>query len=425
MSDPERWSAAFGRLRPFIGNKTGIVRAAGFLQLNYDDPRIFVATSQPARCGPLLGNAALNIGAAASLNPARAAVRAVGESLERYAAAAWRLAGPAAFRSSPADLLAAGSDFVCASEVYRFAEDQKQTKDFPFSFAANQAQNWVVGVRLMTGEPAYVPMSCTFVPYDFVDSQERMTHMPISTGCAAADNLSSATLSGLLEVIERDAFMISWRTGQFAYVVPRSSIDQCRGAIAELVMVAQASADQVRVWQLDGLAGVPVVVVALWDEKKPSGLAVGVCAAASKNDRIQGAFEEALLTRVMVRHSVEYLTCTPRAERPASLREQMMWHALSEDFLDSPLWRAPTREALDDKDVALEPTVRALEEMGHRVYAVDIATRELRLAGLSVIRIVVSGLCPLDNDARYPHLGASRLSGFCRSSLYLEPHPFP
>ena len=68
---------------------------------------------------------------------------------------------------------------------------------------------WVEGIDIRTREPLAVPAQLVCVPHIF-DEEESVLRAPISTGAAAHTDLDAALLKGLLECIERDAFMYAW-----------------------------------------------------------------------------------------------------------------------------------------------------------------------------------------------------------------------
>ena len=68
---------------------------------------------------------------------------------------------------------------------------------------------WVRGYSLTRGEQIWVPLQlATF--YNWPKDREPYLRLPISTGSAAGGILEQALYRGVLEVIERDAFMITW-----------------------------------------------------------------------------------------------------------------------------------------------------------------------------------------------------------------------
>src|SRR5262249_52574232 len=68
---------------------------------------------------------------------------------------------------------------------------------------------WVRGVSLLDGRPAWVPAAMVFMKLAPLCATERFT-LQISTGCAAHVSIDRVLVSGLSEVIERDAISLVW-----------------------------------------------------------------------------------------------------------------------------------------------------------------------------------------------------------------------
>jgi ribosomal protein S12 methylthiotransferase accessory factor len=74
--------------------------------------------------------------------------------------------------------------------------------------------DWMQGLRLSDGKPVLLPASiCIRRP-----NHRQVAPIPsaVSTGCAAGPTLEAATLSALLELIERDAVALWWMGGRSA-----------------------------------------------------------------------------------------------------------------------------------------------------------------------------------------------------------------
>ena len=69
----------------------------------------------------------------------------------------------------------------------------------------------------------------------------------------------------------------------------------------------------------------------------------------------------------------------------------------------------------------LRTVVDDLAHAGFDAVAVDLTTEDVDSVGYKVVRVVVPGLQPLDNDHTCMHLGGARLHG----ELNPDPHPFP
>lgn len=86
--------------------------------------------------------------------------------------------------------------------------------------------DWAWGTDLRSGAPVLVPADVAFYQYDYRYQRDRRAARaadPLdqlrffhesSSGCAVGSTVAEASLHALLEVIERDAFLISWFRGQ-------------------------------------------------------------------------------------------------------------------------------------------------------------------------------------------------------------------
>src|SRR5439155_5927506 len=80
---------------------------------------------------------------------------------------------------------------------------------FPFvRFDEQTVLRWVEGADLSRGCAAWLPAQLVYLP-PFPD--EAPIGYSTSSGLAAAPTFDEAVLRGLLELVERDAFMLAWR----------------------------------------------------------------------------------------------------------------------------------------------------------------------------------------------------------------------
>jgi thiazole/oxazole-forming peptide maturase SagD family component len=86
-------------------------------------------------------------------------------------------------------------------------------------FEVTQIQDWVMGTRLKSGQKVYVPTDCVFYP---MPADYQICMGITSNGVAAGQTLESAISTALMELIERDAIMVSWYSQQ-----PLKKIAQC------------------------------------------------------------------------------------------------------------------------------------------------------------------------------------------------------
>ena len=85
-----------------------------------------------------------------------------------------------------------------------------QYKNTTFSpFNADAEIGWIKGYSLVNNKCIYVPAQSTVLNYNMKNKSEFLCHTT-SNGLAAGSTMLNAILSAAQEVIERDAFMITW-----------------------------------------------------------------------------------------------------------------------------------------------------------------------------------------------------------------------
>ncbi len=146
--------------------------------------------------------------AGASVRREVAASKAIGEAIERYCAAIFDVEELplVAYREAP---------FPCIAphEFALYSREQYDSPDFPWSpFDKDTRIRWTAATDLATGVPCYVPASRVYMPYlYYIDTGDVPIDQPISTGLACQMSSAEAIRAAISEVVERDAFLITWQ----------------------------------------------------------------------------------------------------------------------------------------------------------------------------------------------------------------------
>jgi ribosomal protein S12 methylthiotransferase accessory factor len=192
-------------------------------------------------------------------------MKALGEALERYCAGVYRV--DRFTTGTPSSLSSAVSPtaFVCQTGP------------------SGEEIEWVSGENLSTGGEVLVPAEFVHFP-----PPSRRYRPPITTGLGLGSSGADALLSGLYEVIERDATMLSWY----------STFDPLELAIEDDVfetMVARAGSEGLSVTPLlvTQDIDVPVVAVAVHRDSWPQ-FALGSDANLDVDSAARSALAEAL-----------------------------------------------------------------------------------------------------------------------------------
>lgn len=422
-----------------VDPKVGIVRSARFAKLMQSEPRTFLCYAYPASIFPLAGIEGSNQGGACAVSAERAFLRACGEAIERYCSSF--TAEEQIIVYSEEELRQIALPYYSARRFYPFA-DKQYTATFPFDRPDERRDvRWVYARNFETSGTVLVPASCVFVPYRFDKRVEAFSHLPISTGLACGPSLSFAIQKGILEILERDALMISWhRRLPCARINPAS----CLGKSQDIDILLGAAGPEDAEWHLNLLTldvDVPIVSAALINPRELPKTSFGVAADLDPEMAILRAMEEALLSRFLLNRANLGDVSSETVLLPRTLRQHMVAHAVSPRLresllvlIDAPVevtyselasrWNCHDRKGkLSDR----------LMRCNLRALYLDITTPDVRDIGLSVVRVLIPEAQPLDNDHLYPYLGGKRLTlvptamGFGdRSDIWNpDPHPFP
>ena len=429
---------ALSRFAVLVDPKIGIIRSVDVIKLSEIDPSVYLAHAEPCDTIPLAGIAAANRGAACARDADRAVLRACGECVERYCSAFFdfdtlRLA-------RPLELAAEGKAYVSTGEIYPFAESQYAAPGFPYERVTPHTRiRWIRG-QTMVGMEVWIPASCVFVPYLFESGVEPFTHMPISTGLAAGPSLESCIDKGVCEIIERDALMIIWYA---RIAVPRIDPLSCYGISPEIDALLGSIRTVGTSWLINCLTvdvDIPVVSAALVDEGSTPLTSFGIAANMDPTRALQNALEEAVMTRLLVNRSSELLDSQARGDQECrTLRDHLLAHAGSEGLIRRMQFLTSDGPWVEFKNVgwSFDSTITAHQkcrEAGFEPVWTDITTPDVSELGFKVVRTIMAGMQPLDNDHRYRHLGGARLLGVPQKlgyelrsieQLNQDPHPFP
>ncbi|WP_432078133.1 TOMM precursor leader peptide-binding protein [Streptomyces sp. YPW6] len=312
---------------------------------------------------------------------------------------------------------------------------------------------WVWGHSLRDDAPILVPSRLAHYSAG-VDADNFV--FECSNGCATGGSLEEAILFGLLELVERDAFLLAW------YGRARLTEIDLTGATAPAVrpMLDRAALHGYDVHAFDtrmDLAVPVVTALAVRRDGGPGTLSFSAAAGFDPADTVEAALSEVLtyiphlpyqvaerraeleemekdFTKVrhlkdhaqlyglpsMARHAAEYLE--PAAVLPAA-----------EVFADWEPLRPRTGDLLDDLRLLRDE----LTGTGYDVIAVDQTTPEQHRMGLHTVSTVVPGLLPLDfgwSRQRALHLprlrtapraAGRRTEDLPEAEIRAVPHPFP
>ncbi|GAB2693527.1 TOMM precursor leader peptide-binding protein [Paenibacillus thermoaerophilus] len=336
-------------------------------------------------------------------------------------------------------------------KVGLYTKEQYARPDFPFEpFDPDRPIDWVWGYSFLQDRPVLVPELLAY----YSTSCGHGFVYETSNGCALGGSLEEAIFYGILEVVERDSFLMTWYAQ-----LPLPRLDPYSAGDRELRLMIE---------RLQAVAGFEVLVFnatmengipSVWTvakNTKPRGVNL-ICAAGAHPDPVRAVksslhelaamlmtFDEKFesnreeymqmlhdpfLVRQMEDHSMLY--ALPQAEERLHflLDGDRPMRTFDEEF--GP--KARHADLTDD----LRDLLRSFRRLNLDVIVVDQTTPEIRRNGLYCVKVLIPGMLPMTFGHRFTRLaGLERVLrvpaqlGYAKEPLTPEqlnphPHPFP
>ena len=357
-------------------------------------------------CESAFPHALVGGGSGLSLRDARAA--AIGEAVERYSAS---IVDPDACVVASAREL--GPQAVDPARFALFSERQYATRGFPYvRFEADTRLSWIAGVSLPDRAPAWLPAQLVHLAGH--EDEPRICRTT-SSGLACHATEEGATLRALLELLERDAFMITWKAR-----ISWPLLESFDAPFLEPTGLRWSAIDLSAFWDVPTVAAVV---------RGGGTLGVGAAAALTVDRAVTKALDEATRVRTWARALRAGGEKAPSADEIEELDDHIRYYAeprnaTKVDFLDgSP--RRRSVESVAAVDGGLDALCGRLARRDVTAYAVDATSSDVREAGLFVMRVIAPELCTLDVEHTAQLLGGKRLAEYADGDLNPDPHPFP
>jgi ribosomal protein S12 methylthiotransferase accessory factor len=430
------------RLQTLVSPHTGVIRRVEEVLAGSDEIPLVAITCETADLELSAEGPVGRVGSGSGSSRASALAAALGEAVERYSASC---APP------DADLVAGtarqlGVGAVDPARFALFSAEQYADDGFPYApFADTTHVIWTRGWALPGREPALLPAQLVYLS-DAYGAEPVRVASSTSNGLACHATLEEAVLSGLLELVERDAFMIVWSN---RLSLPRLSWDddsELRAFEARYLAptgLRFAAVDLSCFWEIPTALG-----VVRSDQAATGALGVGACAAPTIRSAIRKALDEACRVQAW---ASDLLARDPEREFAPDASDVHDFDDHVHYYADRSRARAAdflgacprTRDVGDVEPLAvgsatalIHTVTERLAARGYSAYAVDVTAPDVRAAGLAVARVVAPELCALDADHRTRFLGGRRRyeaafelglssQALAPDDLNPSPHPFP
>jgi len=378
-------------------------------------------------------------GASATSN-AQALASTLAEALERYLWRYDRSVLADSLKATEQEMMASGNNIVPLEKFSGFTRDQRANHR-ALRALSNTTLCWTRVRDILSGGRVYVPTQTVSAAQKKTAHDEPLVRPIITTGLATGVTRENALIAGILEVIERDAFMIMW-LNQLTY--PRIDISDLARTHEELRTLLELGAryslsfSAVRM-VTDAPAHAVLAVVEDVGQRPHAPFIVGMGCRQS----LAGATAHALLEALRIRMNARTHYARMDAARivPKEIRHiervpywlhDNRWHRLR--FLtQGAISVLPKKDWEIDSPLAyLERLKTWCREKQYTLVSLDVGSSKQNPTRWFVESVVIPELQPMHIVERYQCLGGERLTSIPRLFDYTprpqlfteEPHPF-
>jgi ribosomal protein S12 methylthiotransferase accessory factor len=397
--------------RGLIDPRTGIIRKVYPMVRGASEPSppyVYLANLAPIP-GRRMHRGMLNgCGRGEAVEQAR--MGAIGECVERYCAFL-----PDSHRLRLARARDLDGEVITPADCILFLPHQYDTPGFPFRrYDDSQRIHWMPAEMLPGQRPAWVPAGFTYL----LDTSRSPEHFAPTTsnGLAAGPTQVAARLAALCELIERDAFLLTWMMRRPGRRVDLSRVND--GVVAAICAHYARFGFVVRVIHIGLDIAVPVMMAMI---RNHTGRGAAACVALGCHPDPRVALKKSLLELCQGWPGRWAESLTRPAPRSAAEVREMHDHSLYFARADrfrylAFLWDSPLRPWTDFPDHScgspdgdLRYCVQAATAAGARVAFVDLTTSDVAECGFHVSRAFATRLQPMHFGFGLERLAGSRV----------------
>ncbi len=319
-----------------------------------------------------------------------------------------------------------------------FTEHQRAT-DTALTLLPTARYVWARGTSLVHGAKTFVPAQTVSGSAEFNPriSGEPRIRETITTGLATWKTRAQAQLSGALEVIERDAYMIMWLNQLTLPRIDLTSLTEKEDSLSNILASCARYRLTVHAIQLLTDAPAHAVCIVVQDESGfAPRFALGLKAHRSLSTAIEGALVEALRVRINARNRkhtnhdapVETIGHMDRLDywnNPENARKLEFLIAGTHTSIEPSAWEA------DSPEEHLARIVTWCKEKEYDCVSVSLGNSKHNPTTWYIKNVVIPQLQPMHMHEHIPAIGGERLKSVPEQYGYVvripftdAPHPF-
>jgi ribosomal protein S12 methylthiotransferase accessory factor len=353
-----------------LTKRAGISRIADITGLDRIGIPVFSAIRPSAETG------AISIYNGKGLTPTQARISAIMEGIERYSA---ELHEDVLIRESMQEMLNSDRKAIDPMELILPIYTLMRLKDMPIA--------WLKGKEIDGEEDIMVPASAVFHPYN--STADLLLFRSNTNGLASGNTIQEATLHGLCEVVERDA----WSLSEVKRKVVSDIVVEEEGVLKQLLEKFTSKGIEVHLKNLTSDIGMPVIAAAADDvQLQDAGLlTLGIGAHPSPQVAALKALTEVAQSRLTQIHGAREDAVMADGNRKLGYERvkhmNQLWFGKATECKDISEIKKTDKGDLDSN---IAEIVGRIHQIGlQNAIIVDLTRKEI---GMPVVRVIVPGL---------------------------------
>jgi ribosomal protein S12 methylthiotransferase accessory factor len=408
-----------------------------------DEPFVHIVTSVRA-----------NAGGADFFSREKSYWKALGETVERHL---WRNSD-FFYRKTIAKkfYLEIKNEAVDIFKLAGFSNEQKKNIDI-LKFDEKTVFGWVPSRSITSEKKIWCPAQLVSSKYfrenvkkiGDDNNNEPMLRWSVTTGIATGQSLEEALAKGILEVVERDAFMISYLNKLSPPIVNLDNLAEQDSDLEKILKYFRRYNLEVYFIQLPTDFPAHVYFAIVIDR---TGLGPALCAGASADFDLKTCLIDGLAETLNVRLNLKksFREETGPLEK-LNRRGRLLWWAKEENTPKIDFFLRGVKIKLDlEKEISifdkhgekssrrkyyaekLDTLKKYLRDKKYEAVYVELTDPDIRKIGFRSVQVVIPELQPMHLDESIPYFGGKRLKEIPQKfgykpaeELNIVPHPFP
>jgi ribosomal protein S12 methylthiotransferase accessory factor len=341
-------------------------------------------------------------------------------------------------------------------ELTGFSNEQKKNIDI-LKFDEKTVFGWIPARSITSKKKIWCPTQLVSSKYfrenvkkiEDGEKNEPMLRWSVTTGIATGQSLEEALTKGILEVIERDAFMISYLNKLSPPIIDLDNLAEQDSDLEKILKSFRRYNLEVYFLQLPTDFPVHVYLSIVIDR---TGLGPALSAGASADFDLKTCLLDSLAETLNVRLNLKkiFREETEPSEK-LNRHGRLLWWAKEENTSKIDFFLRGEKTKLDlEKKISvfrkhgekysrrkyyaekLDILKRYLQENKYEAVYVELTDPDIRKIGFRSVQVVIPELQPMHLDESIPYFGGKRLKEIPQKfgynptkELNIVPHPFP